>query len=150
MSWHAHPDATALVREHWHEAEAFLVAQRPPCIEIRDDEVRHIDRLLIGGRPDDLRAWKRPASWFIAVLVCDGDDTEALTAFVRDEGMDARRVHFYLHEAASGSALAAWRDAGLPLDRVDDRVDGRPIRDWKDLHRLLGLHLNVQIVADFT
>lgn len=47
-------------------------------------------------------------------------------------------------------ALRAWHEGGLPLHRVDDRTpDGRPIRDRKDLHRLLGLHLNIQIVQDF-
>lgn len=151
MSWHQHPDATDVVREHWHEAECFLVAARPTCIDIRDDEVGAIDRLLHGGSPDDLDAWIRPASWFVAVLLCPGDDTAALVRATERLGLDARRFHFYLHAEASFDALRAWADAGLPLDRVDDAgPGGTPITDWKALHRLLGLHFNVQILADFT
>lgn len=152
MNWHGHPDAARIVKENWHRAEAFIVAQREPCIEIRDDELRTIgdNRLLRGGLPEDLDAWKRPESWFIAVIVCPGDDTRAIAAYVKRNRLDPDRVHFYLHPQASNQALSAWRDAGYRLDHVDDRTPtGTPIKDWEALHKLLGLHLNIQIVEDF-
>lgn len=152
MTWHRHPGASRIVRENWHRAQCFILAQREPCIAIRDDELRNIgdNRFLMGGLPDDLHAWDRPISWFLAVVVCAGDDTGAIARHVADHGLDARRVHFYLHEGASFQALAAWRDAGLPLDQVYDTTrGGQPIRAWRDLHQLLGLHFNMQIIEDF-
>ena len=150
MKWHSHPDAATVVRDHWRNREVYLVAQREPCVTIRDDEVANIDRLLSGGMPEDLDAWARPASWFIAVVLCPGDDTQAITAYVREHGLDASRVHFYLHPDTRLSVLSAWAEAGLPLDRVDTAGrSGRPIGDWQSLHPLLGLHLNNRILADF-
>lgn len=152
MSWHAHPHAGRIVRENWHRAQAFILAQREPCIGIRDEELRSIsdNRLLAGGLPQDLDGWERPESWFIAVVVCPGDDTVAIARHVVANRLEPRRVHFYLHADASPSALVAWRDAGLPLDRVNERTqDGRPITDWASLHKLLGLHFNLQILEDF-
>ncbi len=152
MAWHDHPDASRIVREHWQEAQCFIVAEREPCIGIAGDEVGNIgdNRRIIAGPADALAAWQPPASWFIAVIVCPGDDTLTLTNHVRRRGFDPARVHFYLHAEGTAESLKAWRDAGLPLDRVDDRApNGRPFTDWTSLHKALGLHFNLQILRDF-
>lgn len=142
--WHDHPDASTLAKRHWKEAQLLLIAKRQPCIKIRDDELSNIDRVMRAAIPEDLQKWKLPKSWFVAVLICKGDDTEDLAQTVQRLGLDAQRFHFYLHADASVAALKAWADAGLPLDRVDDGV-----KDWATLHKLLGIDFNVQIVDDF-
>lgn len=150
MTWHHHPDASAIVRRHWKDAQAFLVAQREPCIRIRDGEVQNVDRLLIGGFPEDLQHWQRPASSFIAVILCPGDDTQALAEHVQAHDLDPSRIHFYLHPDTPIQAMQAWAEGGLPLDRIDDEgIGGKPLDDWKTLHKLLGLHFNMQILHDF-
>ncbi|MEA3135969.1 MAG: hypothetical protein QOC71_250 [Thermoplasmata archaeon] len=146
--WHAHPDASALVRSHWREAELLLFAQRQPCIAIRQDELAKIDRVMHAVEPDDLRAWAKRSkprrSWLAAVLLCPGDETAGLAAVVKDLGLDAERFHFYLHEDAKVNVLSGWANAGLPLDAVDEGI-----ADWGALHKRLGLDFNVQIVEDF-
>lgn len=149
MSWHEHPDASRIVRTHWREAECFIIAQRDPCINIRDDEAGNLDRYVHGGFPDDLMAWIRPRIWFVAVVVCPGDDLRTLTRFVADHGWDAARFHFYLHPQASVQTLQPWADAGLPLDRVDtEGRNGAPIDSAGNLNAVMGLHFNLQILRD--
>lgn len=150
MTWPAHADAAATVRAHWQEAELFLVAHRDPCIRIRDEEIAAVDRLIHGGVPDDLVAWNRPSSWSVAVLVCPGDDLSHLTDVVEDHDLDPARFHFYMHPEADTEQLGPWAVHGFPLDQVDtEGHGGRPIDDWKTLHKLLGLHFNLQILHDF-
>ncbi|MHB1260741.1 MAG: hypothetical protein ACYC2H_03400 [Thermoplasmatota archaeon] len=146
--WHTHPDAAAIVRAHWKEAELLVFAQRQPCIALRQDELARIDRVMLAVDAQGLRGWAKRSkprkSWLAAVLVCPGDDTADLAAVVQDLGLDATRFHFYLHKDAKVGALAAWAQAGLPLDAVDE-----DITDWALLHRRLGLDFNIQVVGDF-
>lgn len=149
MSWHAHPNASAIVRKHWHEAECFIIAQSDPCIQIRDDETGNLDRYVHGGFPDDLEAWTRPAIWFVAVVVCPGDDLAELTHYVVENDWDASRFHFYLHPDTSWTTLQPWADAGLPLDRVDTKgKNGAPLTSSGALNAAMGLHFNLQILHD--
>jgi hypothetical protein len=153
MPWHAHPDASKIVRKHWHEAQCFIIAEQEPCVTLAEDEVGNIgtNRQLISGTAANLLDWNPPKSWYIAVVVCRGDDTTTLVQSVRQAKLDPSRIHFYIHADGDSRSLIAWRDAGFPLDRVDDKTpDGRPIHDWKDLHKGLGLHFNSQIVMDFS
>ncbi len=146
--WHTHPDAAAIVREHWEEAELLLVAHREPCITIRDAELSNIRRVTRAIDAPGLRAWaegnKDRTSWMAAVLVCADDDTAELATAVQDLGLDASRFHFYLHDDASVEALRDWADAGLALEAVETGIS-----DWKRLHKLLGIDFNVRIVDDF-
>lgn len=145
--WHAHPDAAAIVRAHWRKAELLLIAQRQPCIAIRQDELARIDRVMHAVDPEDLRAWAKRSkprkSWFAAVLLCPGDETVGLAAVVQDLDLDARRFHFYLHKDARIGVLAGWAEAGLSLHAVDEGIT-----DWAHLHKRLGLDFNVRIVND--
>lgn len=134
-----------VVREHWRETTAFLLAESDPCIEIRDAELEAIEgnRVLRGGSFADLEAWEPPASWMLAVLLCPGDSTQRLASWAAKHAIEAERVHFYLHPDTSWEALRGWHEAGLPTDRVDDDIDS-----WERLHRLFGLALSERIVRD--
>ncbi|MEA3190608.1 MAG: hypothetical protein QOD77_1190 [Thermoplasmata archaeon] len=143
--WHSHPNAAEIVRKHWRQAELCIVALQEPCIAIGNDELRNIERVIRVAGVDDLRRWTPRKSWFVAVMLCPGDQTEALGATVLELGLDPRRFHFYLHAATPVSSLAGWAALGLPLDAVDQDVS-----DWKELHKLLGVHFNIQIVDDAT
>ncbi len=152
MTWHEHPDASLIVRKHWHEAQCFILAEQEPCITIALDEVGNIaeNRQLVTGTIKDLENWDPPTSRFIAVLLCPGDDTDALAKHVATNRLDSSRVHFYLHKQAKTESLLPWKEAGFSLDRVDDCTpDGRPFTDWGTLHKALGLHFNLQILTDF-
>jgi len=135
------PDFAAVVAKNWRKTTGYIVAAREPCIAIGRDEVRNVERRLVLvdlGRVSRLRP---RGSWFMAVVVCPGDDLEDLARWAR--GVEAERVHFYLHADASPQQLAPWRDAGLPLDRVSGGF-----RSWRALHKVLGWDLNVQVYDD--
>ncbi len=141
-----HPDWSQTVRENWTKTTAFLLASAQPCIAIRDEEVRAIkaNRVLVGLSASDLEAWHPPSSWMLAVLVCPGDTTLDVTAWVRSRKADPRRVHFFLHPGTKWGALDAWADAGFPIVSLDD-----DIASWERLHKRLGLALSDRIVADW-
>ncbi len=147
--WHLHPDAAAIVRANWKEAELLILAQRQPCLQIRQDELAKINRVMRAADVDGLRAWAkhkpRRRGWFAAVLVCPEDETAGLAAVVKEMDLDPKRFHFYLHEDAKVTSLAGWAKAGLGLDAVDEGI-----KDWATLHKLLGIDFNVQVVNDAT
>jgi hypothetical protein len=146
MSLDRHPDWRATVRANWKKTTAFLMASTQPCIHIRDDELAAIreNRVLVGLGSRDLEAWSPPASWMLAVMLCPGDDTKAVTAWARENRVDFSRVHFYLHPKTDPVALQAWHEAGFPTERADSDVDS-----WKRLHQLLGLALSDRIASDW-
>lgn len=146
--WHSRPDAVAVIRKHWTEAELLLLAERQPCIKIRQDELAKIDRVLTAMTPDGSREWTGRAhphkSWFAAAIICAGDETARLAAAVKELHLDPARFHFYLHKDAGAEALKGWTEAGFGLDAVDEGI-----RDWATLYKRLGMDFNVQIVNDF-
>ena len=144
--WHPHPDAARIVRDHWRHADLVIVAHQPPCIKIRDDELANLDRLVMAANPEQLLAWApgRRHSWMVAVLVCKGDDLQPLADAVRELRLEPDRFHFYLHEDASLETLRPWIHGGFSFDHIDTDV-----KDWKGLHKLLGIDFNVRIVEDF-
>lgn len=144
--WHPHPDAARVVRAYWKESELLIIAHQPPCVRIRDEELASIDRIARAADASDLRAWARHRrrSWMAAVLVCEGDDLRPLAKAVVDLHLDPGRFHFYVHQDAPVETLRDWAETGLPLDHVDTGV-----KDWRGLHKLLGVDFNVRIVDDF-
>lgn len=79
-----------------------------------------------------------------AVLVCKGNDLRPLAETAVDLRLEPGRFHFYVHVDAPLQALAPWTMAGLPLHHVD-----AGIKDWRGLHKLLGVDFNAQIADDF-
>lgn len=134
-------DFAAVVRANWKTTQGFVVAGEPPCIEIGRDEVKNVRRRLAFVRLADAPTLEPTGSWFMAVIVCPGDDLTALAAWARDK--DVRRVYFYLHADADGPVLTPWQAAGLPTDRVD-----AGFRSWGPLHKVMGLDLNRQVFED--
>lgn len=140
------PDWRDTVARNWKNTTAYLLALGHPCIRIRDDELEAIkdNRVLVGLDASALQDWDPPSSWFMAVLLCPGDDLQPVIDWATAHDVDAARVHFYVHrERDRHRFMATWHEAGLPTDNVD-----AGIRDWKELHRLFGLHLSDRILSD--
>jgi hypothetical protein len=136
-------DWTRVVANHSHSTLAFIVNRNQPnCLTMAADEVEHIDRwmqqILLADLPVTI-----PDSWFMAVILCPGDDLRPLAAWMTRHGAD--RVRFYLHRDARTEQLAPIRDAGHDLRHV------RPERytAYGPLHKRLGLDLSDQIYEDF-
>jgi hypothetical protein len=135
------PGFAAIVKANWRNTTGYLVTADEPCITVARDELREVERRLELVDLADVGRLRPSGSWSMAVIVCRGDDLRALAAWARQR--DARRVHFYLHSGASAAQLAPWRDAGLPLDHVDEGI-----RSWRSLHKVLGWDLNVMVYED--
>lgn len=136
-------DWTRVVAAHSHSTLAFIVSShQPSCLKMASDEVKHIDRWMQRILLDDLPA-QLPDSWFMAVLVCPGDDLGLLASWMTKHGSD--RIRFYLHRDAKAEQLAPIRDAGHDLRHV------RPERyaTYGPMHKRLGLDLSDQIYEDF-
>jgi hypothetical protein len=132
-----------VVAANWKHTTGFLVVGREPCIRIGEDEIRHVQRRLKLIHLEDVARLQPEDSWFMAVIVCRGDDLSELSKWAGST--DATRVHFYLHADADATQLAPWRDAGFPLSRID-----HGFTSWRDLHKALGWDLNVQVYDDHT
>lgn len=134
-------DFASVVAKNWRKTTGYIVTGHEPCITIGRDEMRHVERRLIVAGLGDVHRLRPGSSWFMAVIVCAGDDLAGLARWA--QGRDPHRVHFYLHAGAHARQLAPWRDAGLPLDHVDEGI-----RSWGSLHKVLGWDLNVQVYDD--
>lgn len=125
------------------KTRVFIVAQGPPCIRLRDEAARPRGRDHHTALLGDLDALELPERWVLAVILCPGDDTEALVEWMQARGADPDRVMFILHsETDAVEALRAWYKAGF----------GDPIaceaRTLKDFARTLGQFVNDWIYAD--
>lgn len=137
-------DWTRVVQANWKKVTAFIVSSaHPSCVKMAADEVSAIDRVMQHVALAGIRALKPPRHWFMAVIVCPGDDLTALAAWAR--GQDAQRIHFYLHKDASVKSLTTWRDAGLPLTRIEEER----FTAYGRMHKKLGLDLSDQVYVDF-
>ena len=137
-------DWTATVRAHWRDVTAYIVSSdHRSCLRMAREEVVFIQRRMRHVRLVRIASLRPTLHWFMAVIVCPGDDLQALATWAI--GKDAKRVHFYLHRDTELEALAPWRDAGHPLSRVTDRR----FTAYGPLHALLGLDLSDQVYDDF-
>ena len=137
-------DWTATVARNWPKVTAYLVSSNhPSCVRMARDEARFIDRVMVHVTLDGLDRLTPARHWFMAVVVCPGDDLTPLVAWAK--ARDASRIHFYLHRDASTGSLAPWRDAGLPLNRVEEER----FTSYGPMHRRLGLDLSDRVYADF-
>lgn len=139
-------DYAAVVRANVARTRGFLLAERHPCLDIRDREVESIQRDLRPAVAATLADLDLPDSWMLAVILCPGDDTTAVAAWAGQlQPRHVDRIRFYAHpEADLGDALAAWMDRRLPPPRVDET------RDWGEFHRRFGLHLNDLVYQEAT
>jgi len=136
-------DWTSVVSAHKHACKAFIVSSHnPSCLKMAKDEVAHIRRWMESRTVDDLPD-KVPESWFMAVVVCPGDDLGPLATWMSTHGGD--RVRFYLHAASDPSSLRPIQAAGHELRHV--RPERYPA--YGPMHKRLGLDLSDQIYEDF-
>lgn len=137
-------DWTAIVRAHWRQVTAYIVSSHhPSCIRMAKDEVTHIQRVMQWIALDGIAALRPARRWFMAVIICPGDDLAPLAKWAK--GRAADRIHFYLHADADPQQLAPWRDAGLPLDHVEEQR----FRSFGPMHARLGLALSDRVYGDF-
>lgn len=132
-----------VVSTHAHSTLALIASSHhPSCLKIAADEVKHINRWMQQVVFDDLPK-RLPESWFLAAIVCPGDDMTHLGHWMTKHGSD--RVRFYLHTKANATQLGPIRDAGHELRHV------RPERyaSYGPMHKRLGLDLSDQIYEDF-
>ncbi|HEV8360300.1 MAG TPA: hypothetical protein VGR28_07600 [Candidatus Thermoplasmatota archaeon] len=137
------PDYHDVVRRARLRTRVFLVAQTPPCIRLRDEAARPRGRDYHTALLGDLHALKLPARWLLAVILCPGNGTEALAAWLRQHDADPDRVMFVLHPATDAvAALTGWYAAGF----------GDPVaceaRTLKEFAKPLGQFVNDWIYAD--
>lgn len=134
-----------VVAKHHEDSDAVLVADREPCITIAHDERDNVTgRSFRIVAPNELDHLDLRLSWIAAVLLCPGNATEDVARWVRETDRDPRRVLFYLHpDTDAREALEAWHEEGLPIHST------WTVADWKELHKHLGQHWNVQVYDDF-
>jgi len=124
---------------------AILVADREPCIALaQDEELKQSGRAFLRTTAQGLAALRLPASWCMAVVLCDGDDAQDLAAWAAG-GADLDRVHFYVHAKADlAQVFKAWSAARLPIHSVREGTTS-----WRDLSRHFGERLNQQCHDDY-
>lgn len=134
-----------IVAKHHEESDAVLVANREPCISIAEDEEENVTgRSFTVARPGELGQLELQASWVMAVLLCPQDTAEKVAEWIVSENRPAHRVLFYLHpETSAEEALAPWEEADLQIHNT------WTVSNWRELHKHLGSHWNVQIFEDF-
>ena len=141
-NWHAIVDA------NWRHTTAYLLALGEPCITIRNNELQAVkaNRVLIGMSGANLEGWTPPKSWFMAVILCAGDDMQPLIDWATKHGVDESRIHFYVNQESDlGAFMTQWHEAGFETDGADSSIT-----TWKELHHLFGLHLSNRILMDAT
>lgn len=140
------PQWHQVVRAHHVDTAGYVAAQRGDCLKIRDDE----RRLVFGRRfhpvaVDALPAKSRlPSSWFLGVILCPGDDTEAVAGWARElRPRDLDRIPFYhVPPVDVDATLTAWRGAGLKEPRIYH------VRNFTTFHHLYGRHHGDRVYED--
>lgn len=137
-------DYARVVRSQVAKTRGFILAERHPCLDIRDREFERIHRDLRPAFAATLADVDLPDSWLLAVVLCPDDDTTAVAAWARRLPVrQVDRIRFYVHAKTDvAAALAPWVEARLPAPRVDE------VGDWTEFHRRFGLHLNDMAYQD--
>lgn len=139
-------DFAAVVRAHWRATHGFLLASHGPCREVQTEEIWRIRRSLRRVTSQELPRLEPTGSWLLAVLLCEGDDAQAVAPWAKARAAgDRDRIRFYAHAGADvGEALRPWQEAelGLPLVSSFD--------NFASFHRQFGADLNVRIYRDAT
>lgn len=142
------PDETKIIRDHRMDTVCYVAADTNPCAKLADGRVRDVTgRRLQRVSLHDLPT-RRPKSWIVAVIHCQGDDLTSLATWARSLTLaDLDRVAFFEPESFADEdaieALRPWADAELP-DPVRQRF-----RDFRELNRQLGVAINLRILQDY-
>lgn len=136
-------DYRAVIHPVRRDTRVFIVAETPPRIRLRDEAARPKGRDYHTARLGNLARLRLPARWVMAAILCPGDTTEPLVAWMREHAADPRRVLLVMHpETGPVAALEAWYQAGY----------GDPVaceaRSLRDFARTLGQSVNDWVYAD--
>lgn len=125
------------------DTRVFLLAGELPCIRLRDEAARPEGRDYRTADLGGLEDVEPPQRFLVAAILCPGEDTEILVAWMRRRGVDAGRVFLVLHpETDAVAALAPWYEAGH-ADPVFVEADR-----WSGFAKDLGRFVNDWIYAD--
>lgn len=135
------------VRKHHKRTAGYVLAQSDPCTETRDLEAS--DAYVYGRgfealEPDDLQDLDLPASWFLGVLVCPGDDLTTIAEWVAQlDEASLVRIRFYVHDDADlVAAFEPWYERGLPSPKT------APLTLGPRFHKTYGKDHGIQVVRD--
>jgi hypothetical protein len=133
------PDYRDVVHPVRLQTRVVIAAGTPPCITLRDQAAHPRGRDYHTVRLGNLEDLALPERWVLAAILCPGDTTESLVAWLQKTGGDPDRVLVVVHpQTDSVAALRAWYAAGYndPLvveaQRLRDFAAdlGRFVNDW--------------------
>jgi hypothetical protein len=133
------------IRKHRLDTTAYVLLREANCFGLKPaDFTKVAGRRLVPIGADQLPVHPLPKSWVLVVLVCPGDDLDALAAWAaRLTRADLHRVWFYeLHGQDARRSYKPWVDAGLqypPNERVDD---------VQEFNHVFANELNIRILLD--
>lgn len=139
------PDYRDIIHPRRLQTPVYLLAATPPCIELRDEAARPRGRDHRTTHLESLDSLRPAPRSIVAVLLCPGDSTADLVAWMATHTIDAERVAFFVHPATDAAdALAPWYAAGHP-DPVAYEAE-----TWMDVAKPLGQFVNDWIYVDAT
>lgn len=144
------PRWTETVRRHWKDTVGFVAAQSAECLEVQTQESWGPATRVPGRRfrpipTAELAKLVLPASWFMGIILCPGDDIHPILSWL--ESLDSagrERVILYVHPRfQEAAARQAWNDHGLGAPKTV-WFDG----SWDNFHRLYGKHHAWRVYQD--
>ncbi len=140
------PTFRDVVQKHWRSTPAYVVANVPPCLGLRDQAILPKGRRYEATAFGDLASITPPKSWAMAVILCPGDTLDDVAAWAMRHKVEDGNRSLFFHVAGVDlrAALAPWREAGYGLPLLVE------VETWLDMARVLGQHLNNTILRDHT
>lgn len=140
------PDDRAVIRKHWRETPLHLVANQPPCLDLRDQAAIPKGRRYEASSFVGLSRIKPSGSWAMGVILCPGDTLARVAAWaLENEVQDGDRfLFFHRPDVDLKRALEPWRESGYGLPLLVE------VETWADMAQILGRHLNNIILRDHT
>ena len=140
------PDDRVVIQKHWKDTPTYLVANQPPCLDLRDQAALPKGRRYEAASFAALATIRPPASWAMGVILCPGDTLADVAAWAaRNKVQDANRILiFHRPDVGLKAALQPWREAGCGLPLLVE------VETWVDMAQILGKHVNNTILRDNT
>lgn len=129
-----------VVRQHHADTAGYVVAQTGDCLELQAQERKH-PRGRLRGRDfqplpiASLATLRPPASWFLGIILCPGDDLDPILGwYVTLPTKDRDRVALFVHPRYAKDAVdEAWSRRGATAPQTV------PLRGtWEHFHHVYG------------
>lgn len=149
--WPPTPGWTRKVRPHLDETAGYVVAESGDCLDAQLQETlpkarggKVPGRRFIPLTTENLALLGPPPSWFLGIVLCPGDPTDAVLRWARAQPSAylARIVVYHAPRFGIDAFVEAWTHAGLPA------VERYRFKSWEQFHHLYGLHHSIQCYAD--